>query len=556
MYDVLFKNVRIVDGSGKSSTVGDVAVENGRIAKVGNVAEEEARKVIQGERKVLAPGFIDVHSHSDIFLGRGTDCRYKLLQGVTTEIAGQCGLTVAPVSADHYEERNGIGVMVVGIDGRRQYTSCKKWHRALETMELGTNLSLFVGQGTIRETVMGYSDRPAGREELEEMKALVREAMEAGCQGLSSGLAYPPGNFTVKEEIAELCRVVAEYGGIYATHMKNQADHMLDCVADTIQVARETGCRTVISHIKSIGKRNWGNVSKAMEMIEEARKEGLDVWCDVYPYVAGSTTLTVTLPPSILEGGSDKIVERLGKKEVQEYIEHQFQYPSEKWENAVGLSGLESFLVISAPDTPEAEGKRITEYAQSLGIRPFEAYIKLLRENQANVGTVNFVMSEDDFISAVKNEICMVGSDGNYRTGDRVTHPRSVGTFPRYLGRYARDRGLTSLELAVRKITGYPADQYGLNYKGYIREGYDADLVLFDWDKIMDTADFSNCFGPNEGIEYVIVNGKFAVEQGAYNGTRGGKLIRADRKRGEKNAAEDEIYSSRRCDYSEKIEKL
>lgn len=531
MLDLLFKNALIADGSGAPSYIGDVGVQQGKIVKIRPQIEDEAGRLIDCTDRILCPGFIDSHSHSDLVILDNPICDLKLRQGVTTEICGQCGLTIAPVSSDHFEERNQHSLVTVFFQGRRQpYISTEKLFSHLEQTALGTNHLCFVGQGTVRETVMGYADQPADSRQLEEMKSLVREAMEAGAMGLSSGLAYSPGNFTPNSEIIELCKVVAEYNGIYTSHMRNQAHGMLQCVADTIEVARQTGCRACISHIKSIGRSNWGNMKYALALIEEARAQGLDVWCDAYPYDAGATTLTVTLPPSLMEGGTDRLVERLHKPETLQYIREQFNNPTERWENAAGENGMESFLIIDAPATPEAVGKRISEYAGDLGIDPFAAYVKLLIDNNASVSTVNFVMDEADLITAISSSLCLIGSDGTCNPGAVITHPRAIGTFPRYLGRYARDKQLFSLEQAVAKITGATADRYALTHKGYVKEGYDADLVVFDWDHIADTADFINCFGENRGIDYVVVNGVIAVAHNQCSGHLSGKLLRRPNK--------------------------
>lgn len=527
MLDIIFRGAAVADGTGSPAYGADVGVKDGKIVRIGGPLREDARRTVDCKGLVLAPGFIDTHSHSDLFLTADPGCEAKLRQGVTTEVAGQCGLTVAPVSADRYEEF-AKGSMVEGLfqGDRRAFTSLGTWFGHMRGQGFGTNQIMFLGQGTIREAVMGGAGGPADEEQLRRMKDMVREGMELGALGLSTGLAYAPGCFTSQEEIVELCRVVAEYGGIYVSHMRNQAGEMLACVADTIDVARRTGCKACVSHIKCIGRSNWGTMARALDLLRAAREEGLEVWCDAYPYVAGSTTLTVTLPPSLLEGGKEKLVERLKRPETLDYIRAQFANPTEKWENAAGENGLESFLVAFAPATPQAMGKRIPQYAEELGMDPFDAYIKLLIDNDATVMTVNFVMSEEDLVTAISDESCLIGSDGGYRPGDKATHPRSIGTFPRYLGGYARDQKLCSMEQAVAKLTGRAAERYALGMsKGYLKEGYDADLVVFDWDRITDTADFTNCFGANQGIAYVVVNGEIAVERDRCTGVRSGRWI-------------------------------
>ncbi len=527
MYDIIFKNAEVIDGTGSKPYIADVAVLDGKITLIANGIDEKAEKVIDCTNKQLSPGFIDSHSHSDLLILADPGCEAKLKQGVTTEIAGQCGNTLGPVSKTNYEKFNATSaVTAFSKADRSEFTSIKKVFEYYESLDFGTNQLNFVGHGTIRQSVMGFENRAATKQELNEMIELLEEAMRSGAIGLSTGLAYAPGNFTPHEEIVELCKIVKKYNGIYVTHMRNQSNLVLECIKDNIEIAKITKCKVCISHIKCIGKSNWGKMQQAIELIEKARKDGLDIWCDVYPYVAGATTLTVTLPPSILAGGTESTIEKLKDIKYQEYIKSQFQKPTENFENALGENGYENFLVALAPNTPNANGKTLQEIADEANLDPFDAYIKLLIDNDTNIFTVNFVMSEDDLKLAIRYEHSLIGSDGVYVKGQKQTHPRGIGTFTRFLGRYARELNYYNKEDAIRKLTGLVADKFRLESKGYIQEGFDADIVVFDWDTIIDTADFKNSLGENIGIEYVVVNGHIAIENDKVSEKLNGKLLR------------------------------
>ena len=533
MYDILIKNAAIVDGSGKPAYTGNLLVSDGKIAGVGDVTGE-AKTVIDAAGKVLTPGFIDSHGHNDITILFDPTNRYKLEQGVTTEVSGCCGESLFPVATENYEERSATKSILdfnkyhCDFDPRK-YTSGKIWFDYADSLPLGTNMIMLVGHGAIRAAVMGFENRPATPVELEQMKALLREAMEAGAAGMSTGIAYAPGVFTPEEEIQELCQVVAEYGGIYSTHMRNQGARLLDSVEETLRVTRKTGVKTVISHLKSIGKPNWGQIKQVRERIDLAiKEEHLPITWDAYPYVAGSTTLKITLPPSVLGGGDSELVQKMRQTYWRAYVKEQIQNPTEQWENAIGNNGFDSIFVISAPATPDAEGKTLQEYADCLKSDPFEAYFDLIEKNMetGDVKTINFVMCEEDLMDAIKCPYSMIGSDGCVISTDEQVHPRGIGTFPRYLGRYVRDQRILSMEDGIRKLTGLAAEFYDLKNKGYLYQDYDADLVLLDYDKVLDHADFGNCFQKNEGIEMVILGGKVVVENGTFNGTCNGCVVR------------------------------
>lgn len=487
-YDCLYQNVNLVDGLGNEIVYGiDVAIKDGIIKKIAkNIDVKLAKEVKNYEGKYLAPGFIDTHGHTDLVIFKEIKNKIKLNQGITRELSGNCGMSYFPVSKKNYED-NTNGFMSTAVDNvhRKDFTTGEKFFSEVKKLDTDLKYHYLVGHGVLRETVMGYENRPATKEELEQMKELLEEGMKSGAKGMSTGLAYAPGQFSTNEEIEELCKIVAKYNGVYTTHMRNQAHDILKSVKDSIDISRKTGCTTIISHLKLIGHKNYDKCEKVLDLINKAQEEGLKVFCDAYPYTAGSTTLTITLPPSLLEGGEKNLKEIIDKPEIQEYIKSEFENPTESWENAIGNSSFDAFKIVAAPNTPEAVNLTIAEYSKKIGKNEFETYFYLLKENGAKVATMNNVMSEENVIEILKNKYVMIGSDGSAGASQNA-HPRNFGTFPRYLGRYVRDKKILSLEEAIRKITSLPAKVLGLERVGVIKEGYIADIVIFDYDTIID----------------------------------------------------------------------
>ena len=332
------------------------------------------------------------------------------------------------------------------------------------------------------------------------------------------------------EEIIELAKVVGKYGGIYTTHMRNEADQLLSSVEETIRVAKEAHVRTNISHLKVLYKKNGPLLDKALKMIEQANAEGCDIFFDVYPYAACSATILSTLPPSYLTRGMDWLAEELGTPEGVARLEKAIMEPTEAWENPMLNAGFDRDMIVIAPETPDAVGKLVSEYAREKGMRDVEAYAYIIAKNRGAVKDIRFIMEEDDLVRLYQHPLCVLGTDGLYAGAPGLTHPRGTASFPRFLGRFIREKKIMSRGEGIRKITGLTADRYGLKNKGYIRVGYDADLVLFDFETIIDHATYAEPFLPSEGIEMVFVGGQAAVVKnqptGVYNGrayTRNGE---------------------------------
>jgi len=527
MFDLIIQNARIIDGSGAPAFEADIAVKDGVIAEIGTINQTAAETIDAGGR-VAAPGFIDVHGHSDMFAFVDPDRASKLCQGITTEICGQCGLGPAPSPAHEilYQQYAGyLGSLGAPIYPQsKEFTSFGAYLDFMETMPLGINTAYFIPHGMVRLAVMGLSPEKPSATQLDQMKALVRDGMENGAFGLSSGLMYAPGIFSDEDELTALCQVVGEYGGIYTSHLRDQGKALLDSVAETIRIAKNANVRANISHNKASGKDNWGKVQEVIKLIHEA---DIPVMHDVYPYTAGSSSLLSTLPHYLQKMPPGEIIAYLSDTQNHTALKDAIFNPAPGFESPLYDCGYDGLMIFHAAVTADAVGKSIQQVAEELELEPFEAYLKLLIENQLSAGYIGFSMSETDVRTLMSDPLCMFGTDGLYVQGMPMTHPRAIGTFPRILGRYVREVDLISLEEAIRKMTSLPAEFYGLKGKGQLRVGMDADIVILDPDRIMDQGDYKQPLLPNAGIYRVIENGQVVLADDKALGGRFGKVLRA-----------------------------
>ena len=528
MLDLLIKNGRIIDGLGTPAFQGDIAVKDGVITEIGNI-DQKAKETIDAKGQIVAPGFIDVHGHSDLFAFMDPNRASKLCQGITTEICGQCGLGPAPVPTNEelYQQYAGylksLGAPL--YPESKTFVSFRSYLDFMEVLPLGISTAYFIPHGMVRLAVMGLSSESPSPQQLELMKALVRDGMEAGALGLSSSLMYAPGIFAGEEELTALCKIVGEYGGIYTSHLRDQGRELLGSVAETIRIGENANVRVNISHNKASGKDNWGKVADVIQMIHTAE---LFVRHDVYPYTAGSSSLLSTLPHYLQNMTPEDIIPYLMNKENHETLKDAIFNPSSGFESPLYDCGYEGLIIFHATTTLDATGKSIHQYALELEIDPFQAYLKILIDNQLSAGYIGFSMSEDDVRALMADSFCMFGTDGLYVEGMPMTHPRAIGTFPRILGRYVREEGLLNLEEAIRKMTSLPAQFYGLKNKGQLKIGFDGDVVIFDPEHIIDQADFKQSLLPNVGLHRVIVDGKVAVVDDKALGGHYGKLLRVN----------------------------
>ena len=531
MFDILIQNALIYDGSGEVAYMADVAVEDGKIALIakkgtenGNLLENaDAEKIVNANGLSLSPGFIDSHSHSDLAILEDPHRLHVLRMGVTTEIAGQCGYSRSP---DDGVMSDAVRLTVSNHMGR-SFKNMRELISALDTAELGTNQLYFTGHALLRGRALGTEARAANDSEIKQMQDMLASEMAMGSAGVSTGLSYVPGIYSDTRELTELGKCAGECGGLYVTHSRSESMELFDSVNECIDIARYGNVSVNISHFKCVGKVFWDRCERALSMIDKAIDEGLDITIDAYPYIAASTTTLSAIPSRFLEDGIEEFVRRLDDPNVVEDIRREiFEINDPSWDNSIYYVGLENFLIVRAENTPWAVGKTYAQIGEMLNISPFDAVIYMLKNNNGSVYECRFSMCEENVETILKHPTCTVGSDGLYQPGDLSAHPRAFGTFPRYLGHYIRERGILSREEGIRRITSMPAERYGLVGKGRIAVGYDADLVLFDYDTISDGGDFMDPFKPNVGISAVYMNGELVLADNEPTGVYNGRYLR------------------------------
>jgi N-acyl-D-aspartate/D-glutamate deacylase len=521
MYDVIIENGQVVDGTGNPWFKADVGVKDGKIVTVGSLKEAQAAERINAEGDVVAPGFIDIHTHSDALLFAEPREQAKIVQGITTEVIGNCGISAAPTSPDNLDLLQKYCSSVFGtVPLAWDWREYGDYLESVEKRKTISNVAGLVGHGAIRIAAMGFEDRDPNPEELSRMKRMLDAALDAGAFGLSSGLIYPPGLFSGTSEMIELCKVVANRGGIYTTHMRGETDAVLDSVRETIQVAERSGIPTEISHHKTAGKQNWGKCQQTLRMVEEARDKGLDVTCDAYPYIAASTTLATLLPPWTHAGGMAKMLERLRNPQNRARIKQEIVKGIPGWENYVKASGWDGILISSCKKNKEYEGRTLQAIADEKKCEPADSLFDLLVETSGEILMVIFMMCEEDVASILKHPAVMAGSDS------LQAHPRYYGTFPRILSKYVRQDKVLTLAEGVRKMTSMPAQKLGLRERGVLAEGKWADITVFNANTIEDRGTFLKPQQYPVGINYVLVNGRVAVRKGEYTGMVAGQLLR------------------------------
>lgn len=513
MLDLIFRNCRVIDGTGAPWFRADVGVQGGRIAAVGRLGRRKARREMDVRDNVICPGFIDIHSHSDLLLVIDPRAEAKVRQGVTTEVVGQCGDSASPLIGEAVADtQRGIETFTDGLDVDWRTTG--EYLDRLDASGIALNCAALVGHGNLRKGIMGDASGAPSPAQLREMKRWLTRSVREGAIGLSTGLVYPPSCHASTEEIIELCRVLAPLGAAYFTHMRGRAAQPLSAVDEVLEIARQTGVRCHIAHIHGL----MDDVSK----IEAGRARGLDVGFDQYPYTASSSGLTLLLPLWAKEGGREALVERLRRRDVRERLAAE-----------VRLKDPATVLVtrVRSEENRWAEGLHLGQIAERLGKPPMEVICDLLVQEEGSVAMVKFGQSEAGVREVMKTPLATVGSDGSSYAADGplrrgVPHPRSFGTFVRMLGHYARDEAVISLETAVRQMTSAPAARIGLAERGILRAGLAADLVVFDDRQVIDTATYQNPFQYPKGIIHVLVNGTFVLRDGDRTEARPGRALR------------------------------
>ncbi len=529
-YDIIIRNGRVIDGSGRPAFNADVAIIGDRIARIGNLRAAKAKHEIDARGQIVAPGFIDMLGQSEQYVLIDPRAMSKVMMGVTTEITGE-GESIAPLNDRILKEQE---------DFNRKYNLTVDWRTfdqyftRLDRQGAGVNLGSFVGATQVREYVIGYDNRPPTVAELEAMKTLVSDAMKDGALGLSTSLQYVPARFAKTDEIVELAKVAAKYGGIYITHQRSEANAIDDSMNEVFEIARRANIPAEIWHFKTAYKKNWGRMPEMLRRIAAARRRGLKITADVYPYVAGSTSLSACLPPWAQEGGTDKMIARLKDAATRARLKKEVTTDAKDWENIYLGSGGPGGILIGSVTNRELEkwqGKRLSEIAEAEKKDPLDALFDFIIADHGQTGAIFFMMSEDDMKAALKSPFVSICTDSGARATDgplagSKSHPRGWGTYPRILGRYVRDEKLMPLELAIHKMTGLPAANVGLKQRGVLREGYFADITIFDAKTVLDRATFED---PNQypvGINYVIVNGQIEVDQGQRTSINAGHVLR------------------------------
>ncbi|GBD33303.1 D-aminoacylase [bacterium HR33] len=532
-FDVVITGGRIVDGTGSAWFYGDLAIKGDRIARItpkGMLRDAPARERIDASGLVVAPGFIDIQSHSrGAFLFGDGRVVSKVTQGITTEIMGE-GSTNAPLNPAMAgdlsrlpPERRRVVESFMGPHG------FSAWLEAMERNGVSPNIGSFVGASTIRQYVKGMAMGPASPAELDTMKALVRRAMEDGAFGLASALIYPPGNFASTEELVELARAMAPYGGVYITHMRSEADRLLEAIDEAIEIGRRGGVPVEIYHLKAAGRRNWHKAVQAIAKIDSARAAGIDVQANMYPYVAGSTGLSACLPPWASADG--KLLDNLRDPEMRERIRAEVLQQTTDWENLCTLATPEGVLILGLerPENRQYVGKRLSEIAEAQGKDWLDAVMDLILSEQGGIGTVYFMMSEENVKLQLRQPWIKFGTDAGGVDPDSsrdLTHPRAYGTFTRILGKYVREEKVLGLEDAIRKMTSAVATRLSIPDRGLLRPGFYADIVVFDPETVADRATFEQPHQLSVGVRHVFVNGVAVVKDGKHTGAKPGRVIR------------------------------
>ncbi len=525
-YDLIIAGGVVYDGLGNPGKAVDIAIKDDKIALIGEkLNRDKAGRIIEAGGMVVSPGFIDVHTHTDMGLLANPLAESHIRQGITTEISGNCGSSPFPVADEVYEEMKKVVKDEYDVD--LNWRDINGFFQRLEEKGMALNYVTLLGQGDLRGKVVGFNDQPATPEQITQMKIMLDQNMKAGAWGLSTGLEYAPGSYANTEEIIELCHVVAANNGIYATHMRDEGDRLLEAMDEAIRIARDTGVSTQISHFKVAYPRNWHKIDAAIEKLDKAKDEGIPILADRYPYIAGSTGLSLYFPLWARQGTTKDFVARLKDPALDEKLRSY----SHKQEEKIGSWETIRICSVSTDKNKHLEGKNILEASAEAGKDTYDFMRDLLIEEENQVGMITFMMKEENLQRILAHPLVSIGSDGSAVAPYGVLHkgkphPRFYGTFPRVLGKYVREEKILTLPQAIRKITSVPADKFGFNGRGRISEGYFADLVVFDPDRVIDRATWEDPHQYPDGIGYVMVNGKVVVEGGETTGNLPGRILK------------------------------
>ena len=529
-FDVVIAHGRVVDGTGSPWVSADVGIRDGRVAAIGDLAAAPRKQTIDAAGKVVAPGFIDMLGQSELTILVDPRLPSKIFQGITTEITGE-GQSAAPIDERIIDDdKDGYAHFGVTPDWR----TLRQYFARLEKQGLGINLASYVGAASVRRLVLGEADVQPTPAQLDKMKELVRQAMRDGAVGLSTALQYPPAPYAKTEELVALAREAAAAGGIYATHMRNESDSVLDAVDEAVRIGREAGLPVEIWHLKTAGKHNWGRMPELVAKIADARAHGVDVTADTYAYPAWANGMAAFMPPWAHDGGNAKMIERLKDPAIRARIRKELQVRSRDWDNEwQEIPGPEAVLIcaVQNPKLVPMQGKTLAAIAKAQGKDPLDALMDFLVEDNGFTGVAVFGMSEPDVALALAQP--WVSIDNDYSglapegiLGREHPHPRAYGTFPRILRKYVREEKKLTLEEAIRKFTALPAARMRLGDRGVLKQGMWADVVVFDPATIHDNATFEKPNQLSEGMQHVLVNGVPVIEDGKMTKALPGKVLR------------------------------
>ena len=527
-FDVLIQGGTVYDGTGGEPRQTDIAIRGDRIVAVGNLRNARAGSVVDAGGLAVAPGFINMLSHSEASLIIDGRSMSELKQGVTTQIFGEGSM--GPLSEEMKQRR-------IAQQGDLKYdivwTSLSEYLTYLEKRGISQNVASFIGAPTLREYAIGLEDKPPTPEQLEEMRQLVRQEMEAGALGVTTALIYPPATFAKTDELIEMCKVAAKYRGKYIAHIRSEADQLTEAVEETMRISREAGLPAEIYHLKASGQENWPKLDGVLAMINDARSKGVKITADMYTYTAGATGLSSCMPPWVYDGGPDAAYKRLQDPTTRKKIADAMRTPSRDWENLYLLAGSPDRILLvgfKSDVLKPLTGKTLAEVARSRGKDPTEAVMDLVLEDRSRVGTVYFMMDEDNVKKQIRQPWVSFGSDASSMAPEGVflkssTHPRAYGNFARLLGKYVREQNVITLTEAIRRLSGLPATNLELDHRGFLQEGMFADVVVFDPKTIADVATFEKPQQYSVGVKHVFVNGVQVLKDGEHTRARPGRAL-------------------------------
>lgn len=523
-FDIIIKNGKIVDGTGSKSFIGDIGIRNNKIIEIGNLSNASADNIIDATSYIVSPGFIDIHGHTDDNVLIDSRCESKLFQGITTETCGNCGDSVFPfLGQDLIEFKKGRNAEY-GLDVK--WNNLHGFYEQVRKNPGTINICSYVGQGTLRAAVVGKNDIAPTKEQLKLMQKMLEEDMEAGALGLSSGLEYAPGSYAKIDELVALCKIVAKYNGVYAIHLRDEANKIEEAIAEAVEIARQSGVSLQISHLKTCYKNNWNKLDKIFKLLDDAKKSGININADRYPYTAFATYLAAFLPISARQGSDKDILTRLNDKNNEKSFTDYMQSRIDR------MNGPEGVLISNCTLEKNKiwQGKSLKECIEKSGKSAFEFIKFLLNEDELKSSMIGFAMNEENLKKIYQHPLVMVGSDGyaispNGKLSTGNPHPRYYGAFPRVISKYVREEQTLSLETAIHKMAGMPAHKLNIANRGIIAKGNYADIAIFDFSTIKDKSTYVNPHQLSEGIEYVIVNGKIAINRAKITSERAGLVV-------------------------------